>query len=219
VESVRLPRAGNRLILTVAVLAGVLGGFMRAWIGGRSFAPLTFRLAWLVPVALVPQWLAFYYPPTRSAIPTNLAAAILILSQLLLLIFAWCNRKQAGFWALGIGLALNLLVIVLNRGLMPISPETLGNLYPNVPSSAWQIGSRFSTKDVILPIAETKLWWLSDCLRLPSWIPYHIAFSIGDGFIAIGAFWLLWAQGGANIQVIAEDTREDTSSNLLVKDT
>jgi hypothetical protein len=205
------------LILTVAVLAGGLGGFMRALVGGRNFAPLTLRLAWLVPVAVIPQWLAFYFPATRSVIPTSLAVTILAMSQLLLLAFAWCNRKRAGFWALGIGLALNLLVIALNRGLMPISPETLGNLYPNVPSSAWQIGSRFGAKDVILPIAGTKLWWLSDCFLLPSWIPYHVAFSIGDVFIAIGAFWLLWAQGGANIQEIAEGTREDTSSNLFVK--
>jgi hypothetical protein len=157
------------------------------------------RLVWLVPVAFVPQWLTFYLPATRKLISDDLAAAVLIGSQTFLLVFAWLNRSQPGFWALGLGLALNLLVIALNGGLMPTSPETVARLVPDALPGAWRVGRRLgSGKDVVLPIATTRLWWLGDCFVLPTWFPYQVAFSLGDVFIAGGAFWLLWTLGDAN---------------------
>jgi hypothetical protein len=185
------------LILLLAVIAGLLAGQARAWNGGRHLSAPSLRLVWLVPVAFLPQWLAFFLPATRRLISDNLAAATLVSSQMLLLIFAWRNRHQPGFWAMGFGLALNLLVIALNGGLMPISPETVAQLAPDAPSGAWQVGGRFGTsKDVILPTTATRMWWLSDRFLLPAWFPYRVAFSLGDVFIAGGAFWSLWVLGG-----------------------
>ena len=181
------------MILLLAVVAGLLAGLARAWQGGRRLASPNLCLVWLVPLAFLPQWLAFYLPATCKLIPDYLAATVLVGSQALLLVFAWLNRSQPGFWALGLGLALNLLVIALNGGLMPISPETVARLVPDAPPDAWQIGQRLgSGKDVILPIAATRLWWLGDRFLLPAWFPYQVAFSLGDAFIAGGAFWLLW---------------------------
>jgi hypothetical protein len=36
------------------------------------------------------------------------------------------------------------------------------------------------------------LWWLSDRFLVPQWSPYRVTFSLGDIFISLGAFWLLW---------------------------
>ncbi len=131
--------------------------------------------------------------------PEKLTSGILIISQVLLLVFVWINRQHAGLWLLGLGLTLNLLVISLNGGWMPISPQVVAKVAPHTPSDVWQIGDRlWNSKDKVLPIEETRLWCLSDQFLFPSWSPYQVAFSFGDILIAGGALWLLWAQGGAH---------------------
>jgi hypothetical protein len=183
------------MILLLAIIAGLLAGLARAWYGGHRLRSPNLRIAWLVPIAFLPQWLAFYLPATRRLITANLAAVALTGSQSLLLIFAWRNRDQPGFRAMGLGLALNLLVIALNGGLMPVSPETMARLHPETQPETWQAGTRRGW-NIVLPIATTRLWWLSDRLLTPAWLPIRKALSAGDVLIAGGAFWLLWALGG-----------------------
>lgn len=191
--------AGKSVILLLAIIAGLLAGLTRAWYGGRRLSPPNLRLIWLALLAFLPQWLAFYLPATRRLIPDYLAAAALVSTQALLLLFAAFNRNQPGFWVLSLGLVLNLLVITLNGGLMPISPATVAQLASDAPPQAWQIGSRLGiSKDVVLPIEAMRLWWLSDRFLLPAWFPSRVAFSIGDVLIAIGAFRLLWAMAGSS---------------------
>jgi hypothetical protein len=185
------------MILLLALTFGLLASLTRAWVGGRRLTPPDLRLTWLTLVAFVPQWFVFYLPATRELLADQLVVVGLVSSQALLLVFVWFNRRQPGFWVLGLGLALNLLVIVLNGGLMPISPEMAARLMPAAPLDPWQVGSRLGvTKDIILPVPETRLWWLSDRFLLSAW-SYRVAFSPGDVFIAGGAFWLLWTLGGA----------------------
>jgi hypothetical protein len=190
------------MILLLAVVTGLLAGLVRAWYGGRHLRSPKLRLAWLVPLAFLPQLLAFYLPVPRHSVADSLAAAALVTSQAVLLVFAWLNRDQPGFPALGLGLALNLLVISLNGGLMPISPETVAQL---LPPGTWQVGDRLG-RNVVLPTAAMRLGWLSDHLLMPAWFPNRKALSPGDVFIAGGAFWLLWAMGGPDrAQMVAAE--------------
>jgi hypothetical protein len=148
-------------------------------------------------LAFLPQWLVFFLPAIGRLASDELAAITLVGSQGLLLLFAWLNRDQPGFWILGLGLVCNLIVIALNGGLMPISPETVSQLKPDAPPDVWKVGHRLGTgKDVVLPVAATHLWWLSDHFLFPPWFPYQAAFSPGDVLIAAGALWFLWALGG-----------------------
>ena len=158
--------------------------------------PPKLRAIWLVLLGFLPQWIAFFLPATRTRLSDGWVSVALISSQVLLLIFVWLNRKSPGFWALGLGLVLNLLVIVANGGLMPLSPENATRLVPGTAPGEWVVGSRWGySKDVVLPADQTWLPWLSDRFLFPGWIPYQVAFSAGDVLIAIGAFLLLWAAG------------------------
>lgn len=187
------------MVLVYAILAGLLAGYLRAWITRQRFAVPDLQAVWLVPVAFLPQWLVFFQPLTRSLVNDTIAAVVLVSSLFLLLIFAWTNRQHRAFWWLGLGLFLNLLVIMLNGGLMPISPETLSQLRPHAQSPEdWQLGRWLvNSKDIVLPEAETRLAWLSDRFLMPDWFPTKAAFSLGDVLISIGAFWLLWQAGGS----------------------
>jgi len=184
------------VILLLAIIAGLVAGVTRAKVGGRIYSPPDLRLGWLLFIAVFPQLFSFHLPGTSEITSDQVAAGILVSSQISLLIFVWANRHLPGFWTLGLGLILNFLVIVSNGGLMPISPETIYRLSPDAVITISDFGTRLgSTKDVLLSISNTNLWILSDCLVLPNWIPYRVAFSIGDIFIAIGVFWLLWVHG------------------------
>jgi hypothetical protein len=188
------------VILLIAILIGLIAGLARANLNGRKLKPIVLKHEWLVLVGVLPQLIAFQIPWTSSGIPDKFAPYILVTTQILLIIFAWINRKQPGFWALGAGLLLNFTIILMNGGLMPISPTTLDRLLPGKEWPA-QIGQRLGTsKDIILPDAVTRLYWLSDRFVLPAWTHYRVAFSLGDVVIAIGAFWLLWSLGGPIIE-------------------
>ncbi len=184
------------MILLLAILIGMVFGLARSYYYKRPFLLPELRFAWLVPLAFVPQWLIFYWPLTRWLPIHQLAAWALVISQILLLFFTWANRRLVSFWVFGIGLALNLLVISLNGGLMPVSPETVQQIMPATAVSKLTLGSRVgSSKDVLLLEQQTYLAWLSDRFILPDWVPYKVAFSLGDMLIALGAFWLLWTAG------------------------
>jgi len=191
------------MILAFAVFAGLAAGLIRARVGKRSYRAASLRYTSLVLIAFLPQLVAFYLSKTGMSIPDAWAPYILVGSQFLLLGFAWLNRKVTGFWLLGSGLLTNFLVIVLNGGLMPISPETVRKIYPNAPESSWQVYERLgSGKDIVLPVEQTRLWFLSDRFVLPDWMQYSVAFSVGDVLIALGAFWLLWALGGEQVETL-----------------
>ncbi|MBN1148379.1 MAG: DUF5317 domain-containing protein [Anaerolineales bacterium] len=191
------------MILLLAVLAGALAGLARARCGGCCFQLGVQSHVWLIFLSVFIQGLAFYFPPTRGRMPDQLAACFLISSQIGLLMFVWLNRKQPGLSILGAGLVLNLLVIVANGGLMPISPEVAHQLVPTRPVDAWETGVRFGwSKDILLAKTDTFLWWLSDCLVSPPWFLSRVAFSPGDVLVAIGAFWFFWVRGGPQEQAI-----------------
>jgi hypothetical protein len=185
------------MILLVAILAGLLVGLFLARVRKRSWAVPQLRKPWLVIIAFVPQFFNLYLPATRARVADDLASAGLIVSLALLLVFCWFNRRLSGIWLLALGLACNLLAIAANGGFMPISLQVASRLVPPETLATLGSGDRFGYKDILLLPEQIRLIWLSDYFLPPEGFPYQVAFSFGDMFIAVGAFWLMVTQGKA----------------------
>jgi len=184
------------MILLIAVAAGIVAGLIRSWIHHNKLQEIHIKSIWLVFVAFLPQWLAFSFSPTREMIPDSWIPIILLGSQLFLLVFVWQNRDLPGIKVMGLGLFLNYVVIALNQGFMPLSPETAQKLIPAGVTVDLVVGERVEYgKDILLQVSDTNLWFLSDVFVLPKWFTNRAAFSVGDVFIGIGAFLLLWSLG------------------------
>ena len=169
---------------------------IRSWIHHTKLQDIHVQSIWLVFLAFLPQWLAFNFSTTREMIPDSWIPFILSGSQFLLLVFVWQNRNLPGIKVMGLGLLLNFIVIILNHGYMPLSPETAQKLIPEGVTVDLAIGKRVEYgKDILLPVSDTKLWFLSDIFVIPKWFTNRAAFSVGDIFISIGSFLLLWSLG------------------------
>jgi hypothetical protein len=185
------------MVLVVAVVVGLIAGLIRSWIGKVEYRFYELRVPWLVVVAFLPQFFGFYLPASRTLISQQLATILLLSSFVLLLLFSALNLKKLSFIPIMGGFLCNFLVIVLNGGLMPISPETIDKLIPNAPSSLWTLGHRLGYgKDIVLQESHTLLPFLTDRFVTPQWLHYPVAFSFGDLLISAGVIWLLWSLGG-----------------------
>ena len=179
------------MILLLAIAAGLLAGIGWARWCGQPYQPPEFKYLWLVLVAFLPQFIFVYLPLTRRLFPNWSVVGFLLTSQILLMLFVWINRRVLGMSVLLFGLLLNLAVMTVNGGFMPISQQTASRLVSEDTLRDLPLGSRFGAKDILLSPADTRLEWLADRFLPPTWFPYQVAFSVGDVFIALGVFWLL----------------------------
>ena len=188
------------MILLLALTAGLLAGLVWAYWRGHPYQAPELGHLWLVFVAFLPQFVVIYLPITRGTFPEWLVVGCLLASQILLLGFAWLNRRIPGMSILICGIVLNLAVMASNSGFMPISPQTASRLVTEERLFDIQTGSRIGAKDILLHPEQTRLEWLADRFLPPVWSPYQVAFSLGDVLIAFGAFWLL-AKPESSIQL------------------
>lgn len=197
------------MILALAVVAGLAAALIRY--RGRALeriAAISLRHAWLVLLALALQ-MPLLRAPAGPRQDVAVQQALFLASHLLLLAFVVINRRSAAIAIAGVGVACNLVVILANGGLMPISPETLVQINPGSSLAQFPAGSHYGfSKDVVLSRPATALWPLSDILVLPPPFPWPAAFSLGDLIIAVGIVLLLQgsAAGRGVLAVTAERT-------------
>ena len=185
------------MILALAVVLGLIASLFRH--RGRTasqIASIQLRAAWLALVALALQ-IPLLRAPSGPAEQVRIQQVVFLLSHLLLLAFVWHNRRLVSIQIVGLGVICNLLVILVNGGFMPISPDTLVRINPGSAADQWPDGYHYGhSKDIIVRVENTRLWALSDSLVLPPPFPWPTAFSLGDLLIAIGIVVLLQGPGG-----------------------
>jgi Family of unknown function (DUF5317) len=179
------------MILLLAVLTGFLVGLSRACWYKQAYVAPNLQAIWLAMIAFLPQLFIAYLPATHQLFADRFASANIVVSLILFLVFAWLNRQLPGMPILISGLLLNFVVIVANGGWMPISPQTAYLLVGKDILQFMNLGGRFGEKDILLLTQNTHFEFLADRFLLPAWLPYKVAFSLGDIMIGLGAFWLL----------------------------
>jgi hypothetical protein len=152
------------VILWLGLGIGLLTGLGLSKWRGHPYLPPTLNHIWLVFLGFLPQFLAVYLGRAHFTIPDWLAALSVVTSQLILLIFAWLNRRLPGMSILIVGLVLNMAVIVVNGGFMPINPNTAERLVGAERMTSFEIGSRMATKIFFCPQLE------------PDWNGWQIVF-------------------------------------------
>ncbi|MDO8670378.1 MAG: DUF5317 family protein [Dehalococcoidia bacterium] len=159
--------------------------------GGRpaEMSSVRFRLVWLIFVALGFQVAVVYLPWFQAAGRYEFPAVIIIISYVMALAWVIANQQLGGIRLIGLGLLLNLVVIVANGGFMPISPEAANDMGLLSQGLAYETGTRVaSSKDILLEPESTTLWALSDIFVPGRYIPVRTIFSIGDAIAAVGLF-------------------------------
>jgi hypothetical protein len=148
-----------------------------------TIGKISFRGGWkLVAIVLglyVLQAVMVVYVQGQS----NAQMLILNISQMALLFLVLLNYHLPGAKIFILGLALNIMVMVVNGGWMPVTLETYYFVHPD---RTIEIGSKpSSSKNIILPREETNLWVLSDIIRVTlPWRPW--ALSVGDVLLVVG---------------------------------
>ena len=79
------------MILVLAVALGLAAGFIKARISKEPYQPIDLKYFWLILVAATPQMLAFFVSATRDRIPDQWIPAILISTQIVLLVFVYLH--------------------------------------------------------------------------------------------------------------------------------
>lgn len=169
-----------------AVVLGLVLGYLR---GGRigNLGKLRVRGLWLLILALLIQLLIFPLGSRGPLFPWATPHLHLLSCAFLFGVILW-NWRYPELLVMGLGLLLNLVVIVTNGGYMPAAAEALGRAGLSEVAQALEKGP---VGNVVLMGERTRLNFLGDWLFLPKWVPLASAFSPGDVILGLGAFLFL----------------------------
>ncbi len=179
-------------MILIALCLVFLLGLMA--VGGRvsNLAHIQLKHGWLAPLAFLMQAYPIFFPAERGGGLLSSRSAILTVSYGLLFVVIWYNRQLPGVKLVGLALLLNFLVIALNGGFMPITPEALVQTGYDANVPRLETGYLVArSKNIVMEPGDARLWFLSDIFVLPSSFPIPTAFSLGDILIAAGIFFFL----------------------------
>ena len=92
-------------------------------------------------------------------------------------VFLFANRRIRGLGVVAAGGAANAVAIAANGGVMPASASAMSAAGLHASSAFVNSGA----------VVHARLSFLGDILAVPSWMPLHNVYSIGDVIIVAGA--------------------------------
>ncbi len=182
------------MLLDAAVLAIVIGLLA----GGRlvRLNDLEFRVPWLFVAAAAIQIGLMVAGAEGTELVARVGPALYVGTMALLLVGLWLNRRLPGVWIVSVGVFLNLLVIAVNGGSMPVDRRLAERAGDERMIQLLDSTTYTRHKPVT---ANTRLQPLADVLPLPMLVPRPRWFSpgsIGDVLVTVGACWLILAGMG-----------------------
>ncbi|MFQ5794320.1 MAG: DUF5317 domain-containing protein [Candidatus Bipolaricaulia bacterium] len=162
------------------LIDGVILAILLAWLSGgdfRKLADIPLKRVFLIVMAFGIQFGLIFSPGNSFLHAYN---PYIHLGTYGLLFWAlWENRRVVGMKLVGLGLALNFLVIAANGGKMPVSLSAMQKTELDTPQTmdSLQSGRAFKHK---LMTEKTRLDFLGDVFYIPKLYPEMRVFSIGD---------------------------------------
>jgi hypothetical protein len=159
------------------LLAGAAVGLLAGLVTGGSLRPFAaVRIGWpmllVVLIALAIKELGVFGPLARS----DLTPLLFVISNLALVFWAiWHRGQLRGVELVGLGIALNLVVVAGNSGHMPVAPALAHQGPPEL--LRYGVWGQY-----VVAGPATRLNWLGDGIRLPAPLDriFPQAFSPGD---------------------------------------
>lgn len=191
-------------MITIALVGGV--ALVVVLVTRGSFSQL-FRLPiqsiWMVVVALAIQiFLAFLELPSDRF--NDLGFALVMASYAFLLAFCFVNLRISMMWVIGLGIALNALVIGLNQGMPTADHEVTTRSGRTIEEPIERtVKHRPESDDDLLP-------FLGDRLRVPE--PVDEVISIGDLVIGLGI--ILVCYQGSRVRRPARSRRSERMARI-----
>jgi len=180
-------------VLVAVALGLALGGSL-----GR-LAEIRLRAPWLFLAAIALQVVAFPVAGLPWRTHETAASVLWVVSYVLLVVAAWLNRRLVGVPVVAVGMLLNLVAILANRGTMPVSYAAMHDAGRSEVTQA----NSTAMSDPVLP-------WLVDRWAAPEWLPLANVYSVGDVVVAVGAFVIVLAAMGVGRPTAARLTRRPT---------
>ena len=175
------------MFLFFAVIAAALA--IAVLVGGdvRRLSQLRIRHIELLLAAFATKVAVALLGTAHSSVAVTAARPLNVIGAVLLLTVVWFNRRIPGALIFGVGLTLNLVVILAFGGRMPV-------LLPRDadPSSPLLALLRGGLDPLHVALAHPQgLWFIGDIFNIPSIGGHSSLVSIGDLLMAAGVAWLI----------------------------
>lgn len=197
------------------ILALVLGAAAGLFLKGRLTNIINVKIekTWLVFLAFAVQAVYRIMGSKGFDAAGNYTIAVYGLTYAVLLLAFWYNRWFTGICIMGTGCFLNAMVILANRGKMPVSAHIMEEMHLTEALNALQSG--LDNKHVLAE-AGTRLTFLSDVIPLPKFINYSMyVVSAGDLIIVAGLF-ILAFEAVTGRKILYDRLKKETGYNKSI---